>query len=114
MSHRNIIALGVCACALSMAALVGCSSSATINGLPANHFTDSTGTTIEPNHSRCGACHEGANRGNLSFEYTSQLEIIQDFNNDAPERTPDVGSSIEIIQSFNLDYMDMAQPVPEQ
>ena len=112
MSHSKKIALGVGAAALTMAALVGCSSSGMINGVPANHYTDATGTVIEANHQRCGACHEGANRGNLSFEYTSQLEIIQDFNNGYPEGPHDTGSTVEIIQQFNLDYMDLAIPYP--
>lgn len=117
MSQSKTLALGACTAAvaamLAVPALAGCSTSY-INGVPANHFTDSTGQTIEANHQRCGACHEGANRGNLSFEYTSQLEIIQGFNNGYPEGPHDTGSSVEIIQQFNMDYMDLAIPYPAE
>lgn len=113
MSQKKTLALVLSTAALAALALAGCSESS-IDGIPANHFTDDTGETIEFNHSRCGGCHEGANRGNQSFEYLSQQNIIESFNQDYPDRTIVLQDPDGIIQSFNLEYIDQAQPVPDQ
>lgn len=70
------------ACAMIAGILAGCSMQADYSGLPDDHLDASMQEGIEFNHQRCGACHQGAHRGDGTFSYSGYVGGIEVWNNE--------------------------------